>query len=221
MNQKKYICVVGLGHFGAELATNLAQSCEILAMDSSEKRVNALVERVQRAVIMDARDFAALSSVVTPDFDEAIVTISGNLEASILCTLHLKKIGVPMIRAKAISDDHAAILSSVGAQEVIFPERESARRLAVKIINPNLLDFVSLAEGYEVQELAPPDSFNGHSIKELELRKQFGVFVIAIKELVPERFVFLPDPSFVIKPSDILVMIGRQEDLQRIQEGDL
>ena len=221
MNQKKYICVVGLGHFGAELATNLAKSCEILAMDSSEKRVNALVERVQRAVIMDARDFAALSSVVTPDFDEAIVTISGNLEASILCTLHLKKIGVPMIRAKAISDDHAAILSSVGAQEVIFPERESARRLAVKIINPNLLDFVSLAEGYEVQELAPPDSFNGHSIKELELRKQFGVFVIAIKELVPERFVFLPDPSFVIKPSDILVMIGRQEDLQRIQEGDL
>ncbi|MDD3580218.1 MAG: TrkA family potassium uptake protein [Desulfobacca sp.] len=221
MKYKKHICVVGLGQFGTELAKKLALSCEVLALDWNEDRVNALVDQVQRAVMLDARNFAALNSVVTANFDEAIVSLGESVEASILCTLHLKKIGLRMIRAKAISEDHAAILNAVGAQEVIFPERETARRLALQIINPNLLDFIGLAEGYQVMEVAPPNAFYGHSIVELELRKRFGVFVIAIKELVPERFVFLPDPSFVIKPSDIMVMIGRQEELLRLQKGEI
>jgi trk system potassium uptake protein TrkA len=175
---------------------------------------------VQRALILDVRDFQALSSVVTPDFDEAIVSMGESLESSIMATLHLKIIGVKRIWAKATTEDHAAILTAIGASETIFPERDTARRLAAQLINPNLLDFIPLEEDYRVMDVAPPDSFFGHTLAELDLRRRFGVFVLAIKELVPVRFVFLPPPDFVIKPSDILVMIGKEQDLMGLhQEG--
>ncbi|MDD5641017.1 MAG: TrkA family potassium uptake protein, partial [Syntrophales bacterium] len=210
MKIKKHLVVIGLGEFGSELARELAKQCEVLALDRDENKVNAVVDAVQRALILDVRDFNSLSSVVTGDFDEAIVGIGENLEASILCTLHLKKIGVKFIHAKAKTEDQAAILRAVGATEVISPERESARRVAAQIINPNLLDFVPLEEDYRVMDVAPPDALYGRSLEELNLRKNFGVFVIAIRELVPARFVFLPGPEFVIKPSDILVIIGKE-----------
>jgi trk system potassium uptake protein TrkA len=218
MKIKKHLVVIGLGEFGSELARELAKQCEVLALDRDENKVNAVVDAVQRALILDVRDFNSLSSVVTSDFDEAIVGIGESLEASILCTLHLKKIGVKSIHAKAKTEDQAAILRSVGATEIISPERETARRLAAQIINPNLLDFVPLEEDYRVMDVAPPDAMYGKSLLELNLRKNFGVFVLAIRELVPARFVFLPEPSFVIKPSDVLVMIGKEADLKHIQE---
>ncbi|MFZ5450799.1 MAG: potassium channel family protein [Thermodesulfobacteriota bacterium] len=218
MKTKKHLVVIGLGEFGSELARELAKQCEVLALDRDENKVNAVVDAVQRALILDVRDFNSLSSVVTGDFDEAIVGIGESLEASILCTLHLKRIGVKFIHAKAKTEDQASILRAVGATEIIAPERESARRVAAQIINPNLLDFVPLEEDYRVMDVAPPDVLYGRSLEELNLRKNFGVFVIAIRELVPARFVFLPGPEFVIKPSDILVMIGREQDLMRLQE---
>jgi trk system potassium uptake protein len=218
MKRKKHICVIGLGQFGMELARELSKSCEVLAMDVNEDLVYAVVDDVQRALSVDARDYASLKQVVTADFDEVIVSLGESLEASILCTLHLKKIGIKMIRAKVISEDHAAILHSLGVQEVIFPERETAWRLAAQIMNPNLLDYVPLEAGYRVMDVAPPNSFYGRTLMELQLRQHYGVFVIAVKELVPQRFIFLPDPNFVVKPSDILVMIGREEELTRLQE---
>jgi trk system potassium uptake protein len=218
MKTKKHICVIGLGEFGRELARQLAKECEVLALDREDAAVEVVVDEVQRALILDAREYASLSAVVTADFDEAVVSMAESLESSIMATLHLKKIGVKRIWAKATTDDHANILKSVGAHEVVFPERETARRLAANIINPNLLDFIPLAEDYRVMDVAPPDAFYGHSLVELDLRKRYGVFILAVKELVPMRFVFLPSPDFVIKPSDILVMIGREKNLLRIRE---
>ncbi len=216
-NSKKRICVIGLGQFGSEMARQLAEKCEVLALDINEERVSAIVDHVQQALIVDARDFITLASLVSKDFDEAIVSLGESMEASILCTLHLKQIGVRKIRAKAMSDDHATILRAIGANETIFPERETAQRLAAQIINPNLLDFIPLAEGYEVLDVAPPDEFCGRSLSELNLRERYGAFVIGVKELVPPNFVFLPGPDFVIKPSDILVMIGRHHHLTMLR----
>ncbi|MGQ9688373.1 MAG: potassium channel family protein [Desulfobaccales bacterium] len=218
MKEKKHIVVIGLGEFGQELAQQLAKECEVLALDREEAMVEAALNKVQRALILDARDFQALSAVVTADFDEAIVSMGESLESSILATLHLKKIGVGRIWAKATTEDHAAILRAVGAGEIIFPERETARRLAAQLINPNLLDFIPLEEDYRVMDVAPPDSFYGRTLIGLDLRRKFGVFVLAVKELIPPRFVFLPPPDFVIKPSDILVMIGKEQDLIRLRE---
>lgn len=216
---RKLICVIGLGQFGSELARELAHRCEVLALDNNEDRVNAIADSVQRAMIVDARDFAGLSSLVRDDFDEAIVSLGESMEASVLCTLHLKKIGLNTIRAKAVSEDHASILRAVGASETIFPERETARRVAAQIVNPNLLDFVPLGEDFEVMDVGVPDAFIGKSLLNLKLRERFGVFVIAVKELIPPKFVFLPGPDFVIKPSDVLVMIGKEADLVRIQQS--
>jgi trk system potassium uptake protein TrkA len=218
MKEKKHIVVIGLGEFGRELAKQLAKDCEVLALDREEAMVEAIMNKVQRALILDVRDFQSLSSVVTRDFDEAIVGMGESLESSIMATLHLKKIGVKRIWAKATTADHAAILKAIGANEIIFPERETARRLAAQLVNPNLLDFIPLEGDYRVMDVAPPDSFYGHTLIELDLRRRFGVFVLAIKELIPTRFVFLPPPDFIIKPSDILVMIGREEDLIRLRE---
>jgi trk system potassium uptake protein TrkA len=218
MKEKKHIVVIGLGEFGRELAKQLAKDCEVLALDREEAMVEAILNKVQRALILDVRDFHSLSSVVTRDFDEAIVGMGESLESSIMATLHLKKIGVKRIWAKATTADHAAILKAIGANEIIFPERETARRLAAQLVNPNLLDFIPLEGDYRVMDVAPPDSFYGHTLIELDLRKRFGVFVLAIKELIPTRFVFLPPPDFIIKPSDILVMIGREEDLISLRE---
>ena len=201
MKHKKHICIIGLGEFGTELAQELSRQCEVLVLDQDENRVNAVVDQVQRALIMDVRDFAGLGSVVTADFDEAIVSIGEDLEASILCTLHLRKIGVPSIQAKAKTEDHAAILRSVGATEVIFPERETARRVAAHIINPNLLDFVPLEADYRVMDVAPPDDFYGSSLEALDLRKRFGVFVIAIRELGRPASCFCPPPTSSSSPA--------------------
>lgn len=213
----KQICVIGLGQFGSELAREVANYWEVLALDISEDRVNAIADDVQRALIVDARDAASLRALVSPEFDEAVVSLGETLEASIICTLHLKNIGVKRIRAKATSEDHAAILRAVGATETIFPERETARRVAAQIVNPNLLDYIPLAEDFEVMDVAPPDSFCGKTLRDLNIRERFGVFAIAIKELVPQRFVFLPGPDFVVKPSDILVLIGRETDLHKLR----
>lgn len=218
--EKRQICVIGLGHFGGGLARSLARHAEVLAIDSDMERVNAIAEDVQRALCFDARDLSALSSVVTADFDEAVVSIGDSLEASILCTLHLKQIGVPMIRAKANSADHEEILTALGAEDIVFPELEAAERLALKMLNPNLLDFIPLAQDYRVMDISAPESFRGESLIDLQLRKRFGLFVIAIKKQDDgdESFVFLPGPNYVIRPSDILVVIGREEDILRLRE---
>ena len=219
--RNRQICVIGLGHFGQSLARALARHCDVLAIDSDMTRINAIAEDVQRALCIDARDFQALSSVVSADFDEAVVSIGEEMEASVLCTLHLKRIGVPVIRAKANTPDHADILRSVGATEVIFPELETAERRALQILNPNLLDFIPLAEDYMVMDVTPPASFHGHSLASLQLRNRFGVFVIAVKKRENGSFVFLPGPDQVIEPIHILVVIGKERDVLALRETSL
>lgn len=213
------VCVVGLGHFGAALARSLARHCEVLALDSDIHRINAIINDVQRALCLDGRDFDALASVVSADFDEAVVSIGESMEASILCTLHLRRIGVPVIRAKANSNDHAEILRSVGAEHIVFPEQETAERLASQMLNPNLLDFIPLAKDYRVMDIAAPSAFQGRSLLSLHLRNRFGLFVIAIKRHDGENFVFLPGPEHVIASDDVLVMIGRESDILKMRDA--
>lgn len=218
--RKKRICVIGLGHFGSELALSLRDSCEVLAIDRNEARVNQISDEVQRALVLDVRDESALASVVSEDIDEAVVSMGESLEATILCTLYLKRLGVPVVRVKALSDDHATILRQLGADEVIFPEKETARRVAANIENPNLLDFLPLGEDHQVIETRLPRAFEGRSLKELDLRARHGVFVIAVKRAQGKETVITPGPDFRFGPGDLLVMIGRERDLRGVQQAD-
>ncbi len=215
--RKKQVCVIGLGHFGWELALALSSTCEVLAIDRDQELVNEIGDRVHRALALDIRDEASLASVIPEDLDEAIVSMGESLESSILCTLYLKRLRVPVIRVKALSDDHAVVLRQVGADEVIFPERETARRVAAHVVNPNLLDFVPLGGDYQVMEVKLPRALYGHTLAELGLRARFNVFVIAVQK--PEGLEFLPGPDSRMRMGDVLVMIGREKDLFRLQES--
>jgi trk system potassium uptake protein TrkA len=216
--KKKQIVVLGLGQFGYELARTLAKSCEVLALDSNIDTVDRISNEVQRSLRIDARDFNDLSSVVSADFDEAIITMTEEMEASILCTLYMKRIGVPIIRAKANGEDHEQILKAVGATEVIFPERETAHRLAARVLNPNMLDYLPLHESVIVMELAAPKTFAGHTLLDLNLRKDYGAFAMAVKRAHSEHFVFLPGADYVVHPDDVLVLIGVEQDMSALQD---
>jgi len=216
----KQVAVIGLGQFGSQLALSLSElDCEVLAIDRNEARLAQVRDKVSRVVILDARDYDALSSVITPELDEVVVSLGESMEASVLCTLHLKKIGVKYIRAKATNEDHATILRAVGADQVIFPERETAQRVAAHMVNPNLLDFIPLSPEYRVVEVVPPAGFRGKSLIELDLRKKFNVFVIAIKETDTGKFIFLPGPDFVLKEKDVMVAIGTQQAMSRMTQA--
>lgn len=220
MSKQQRICVIGLGQFGRHLAVELAKDCEVLAIDKNQSVINEIGELVQRAYCLDSRDYASLSTVVGEDFDDAVVGMSENMEASILTVLHLRRLKLPHIHAKATSRDHAEILKAIGADSIIFPERETASRLATQLINRNLLDFIPLSENYMVMQITPPHWAIGKNLLELDLRKRFGIFVIAVKEHVPERTAFLPGPDFVIKDSDALLVIGKKDSLETLGQTD-
>ena len=219
MAKHQRICVIGLGQFGRHLAVELAKDCEVLAIDRNQSVINEIGDQVQRAYCLDSRDFASLSTVVGDDFDDAVVSMSENMEASILTVLHLKRLKLPHIHAKATSRDHAEILKAIGADSIIFPERETAARLATHLINRNLLDYIPLSENYMVMQITPPDWAIGKTLLQLDLRKRFDIFVIAVKEHVPERTAFLPGPDFVIKDSDALLVIGKKESLEVLEKA--
>ncbi len=214
--KQKQIVVIGLGQFGGQIARDLSKHAQVLAIDLEMDKVDAVADSVQRALCLDASKLGPLQSVISKDFDEAIVSMGETMEASTLCTLHLKQIGVKSIRAKAISEDHAMILKSVGATDVVYPERETASRMAQTILNPNLLDFIPIDKEYQVTDLAAPETFHGKSLIELELRKRYGVFVIAVKHQNEDSFQFLPSPDYSIQATDILVLIGKEDDILRI-----
>lgn len=216
----KQVCVLGLGQFGSHLARTLARmDCEVLAIDMDERAVNAVRDHVQRVVIADLRSLEALQSIVTAEIDEAVVSLGESLEASILCTLHLAKIGVKKIRAKASTSDHAAILKAVGATDVIFPERETAERMAHRIVNPDLLDYLPLSAEYRVVEVEVPKSFVGQTLAGLHLRKKYNVMAIAIKA-GDKKTDFMPAAETVLKAGNTLVLIGMQNDIEKLQEAD-
>lgn len=213
----KQVCVIGLGQFGKHLARTLARmKCEVLAVDMDEQAVNSIRDDVQHAAILDVRQFDALSSVLTGDVDEVVVSLGESLEASVLATLHAAKLGVKRIRAKASGADHAAILEAVGAHEVFYPEKETAERMAKRVMNPDLLDYLPLSPEYSVVEVEVPEAFMGKSLVDLHLRKKYRVLAIAIRRSGGEKVDFMPAADSVLNRSDTLVVIGKAEDIANL-----
>jgi trk system potassium uptake protein len=209
--------IIGLGHFGFHVAKALfADGNEVVAIDSDKARVQAIGGFTSEAIVMDATDKDSLKALGLQNM-EAVIVATGTNSSSILICLYLQEMGIKHIVAKALDEDHAKILKKVGATEIIHPERDMALRVARGLSTPNMLDFIPLAEDFELVHIGPPREFIAKSLKELNLRAKYNVHVIAIKELVPENFILVPPASFVIKDSDILIMLGKTEDLKRIK----
>ena len=214
----KRFAVIGLGNFGFHAAKALYEDGnEVLAIDADKSRVQAIDAHCTEAIVLDATDKDALKALGLENLDGAIVSTGTKISISILICLYLQEFGAQKILAKALDDDHAKILKRVGATQIIHPERDMAVRISRGLSRPNVLDFIPLADEFDLVQVGPPREFIGKNLKDLNLRAKYNVHIIAIKELVPENFILVPPASFVIKDNDILMMLGKTKDIRRIK----
>lgn len=214
----KRFTVIGLGNFGFYAAKALYEDGnEVIAVDMDKNRVQAVGAHCTEAIFMEATDKEKLKALGLETMDGVIVSTGTKISVSILICLHLHEMGVKQILAKALDDDHAKILKKVGATKIIHPERDVALRISQSLSRPNIMDFIPLSEGFDLVHIEPPAEFVGKTLKEINLRAKFNVYIIAIKELVPENFVLVPPPEFMIKDSDLLMMLGKSVDIKRIK----
>jgi trk system potassium uptake protein TrkA len=214
----KRVVVIGLGIFGFNIVKDLYENgFEVVAIDKNKEIVQKIRDFSTKAVLADGTDKEVIESIgIQPD-DVVIVSFGEDLAASTLITLHLKEMKVKNIIVKAPNEDHKRVLEKVGATEVIIPEREMADKVAKSLISPNVLDYIPLSDEYTICEIVPPPSFMGKSIAELHLRSKYRIEVIAVRETLPERLTMVPRADFVIKDSDVLVVIGREGDIQEMK----
>ena len=216
---KKQFAVIGLGNFGFYLAAALFEKGhEVLGIDINPRQVQEIRDQVSRAVIADATDPQVLKELELEKMDAVVVSIGSVLNSSILATLNVKDMGVKRVVAKAVSEAHGRILQKIGADEVYFPEKDIALTAAQRLDNPNVLDYLPFMEGYSIVELAPPREFIGKTLIELDLINKHGIQVVAVKEMVPENVVMIPTGRFLVKDSDVLVLIGRDKALASLKE---
>jgi len=215
----KSFAIIGLSSFGYYLAKTLsAKGYQVMAIDKREERVERVKGFVDRAVVADASDKETLLSLGLTDLDAVVVSLGDQIDASILVTLYLRELRVKKIIAKAITEDHGKILDIIGATEVVFPERDVAVRLSQSMESDYVLDSITLSEGISILEIAAPNTLVGKTLGALDLRNRYGVLVLIVKELVPENVVLIPTADHIIKDSDILVMMGKDEDLAKIKK---
>jgi trk system potassium uptake protein TrkA len=210
--------VVGLGIFGFNIAKDLFENgFEVIAIDKNKDVVNRIRDFSTKAVLADATDRELLEMIgIQPD-DVVIISFGEDLAASTLLTLHLKEMKIKSILVKAPNEDHKRILEKVGATEVIIPEKEMADKVAKGLISPNVLDYLPVSSDFTICEVAPPSSFLGRTIADLRLRGKYHIEVIAIRDVLSDKIQLVPPADFVIKDSDILIVIGKEADIQKIQ----
>ncbi len=211
--------VIGLGKFGFYLAKKLAEEKqEVLCLDKDENVIEQISEDVSEAIIGDATRKEVLKGLGIQEADRVVVAI-GDLSASILITLYLKELGCKFILAKANDEDHARILSLLGADKIVIPEKDAAIKEAQGLVTPNILDFLPLLPGFSVAQIDPPPAFIGKSFKELQLRSKYHVYVIAIRNKHTGRLVLLPSADHVIEKDEELYLVGRKEELTAISKN--
>ena len=214
----KRVVVVGLGIFGFNIAKDLFENgFEVVAIDKNKEVINRIRDFSTKAVMADATDRELLEKIGIQPEDIVIVSFGEDLAASTLLTLHLKEMNVKSILVKAPNEDHKRILEKVGATEVIIPEAEMARKVAKGLISPNVLDYLPVSEDFTISEVAPPASFLGKTIADLRLRGDYHIEVIAIRDVLSDKIQLVPRADFVIKDSDILIVMGKEADIQKIR----
>jgi len=213
----KQFAVIGLGRFGISVARTLAgMGYEVLAMDEDEGRVNDLAEIVTHAVQVNALEESALKSLGIRNFDVVVVAIGHDIQSSILVTLMLKEMGVKKVVVKAASDLHGKVLQKIGADVVVFPERDMGERIGRMLVSENLIDHINLSPEYSLVELLAPGHLKGKTLLESDLRNKFGVTVLAIRR--GEEFIISPGASQTVAEGDILIVIGRNESLKKMEK---
>lgn len=220
----RQFAVIGLGRFGLSVAKTLsAKGHQVLAIDKDEELVQDAAEFVTEAVQVDSTDEKALKAVGVMNVDVAIVGIGTNLEASVLTTLLLKEMGVQHVVARAVTDEHGKVLNRVGAEKVVFLERDMGLRIANSLISPSILEHIELSPEFSIMETVPPKEFIGKTIRDLDVRAEHGLNIIAVRKKDPDsegasELTVAPKADYVIKQKDIFVIIGSNENLDKFKK---
>lgn len=214
----KQFIIIGIGKFGESIATNLYKmGHDVLAVDIDEERVQYIANKVTHAVQADATEEGTLEALGVKHFDGAVVTIGESVQASILITLLCKELGIRHVLAKAQNELHAKVLYKIGADRVVFPERDMGLRVAHSLVSTSFLDYIELTPDYSIVELKAAKDWQGKSLKDLNIRAKYGINIMAIKQ--DDKVVVSPAADDVIQREDVLVVIGKARDINRFQEN--
>lgn len=217
MANRKDFVVFGLGKFGRSVAQTLAQNgCDVLAIDRSEETIQDVSEFVTHAVQADVTDADALHALGIRNFEVAVVAISNDMQSSIMATILAKEMGVAYVVAKAQNDIHKRVLEKVGADRVIFPEREIGVRIANNLTSDSFVDFIELSEDFSIVELEVKEQWKGKTLRELDMRNAYGLNVIGMRQ--GATMTITPGPDKLLELGEILIVIGSNTNLMKLSD---
>ncbi|HEY0827177.1 MAG TPA: TrkA family potassium uptake protein [Bacilli bacterium] len=213
---RKQFAVIGMGRFGSSVAKTLCNlGFEVLAVDSNESRTQEVVSMVTHAVQADSTDEEALRALGIRNYDVVVVAIGQDIQSSILTSLILKDLGVQTLVVKAQNELHGKVLKKIGADKVIFPERDMGQRVAHNLISPNILDHIELSEDYSIVEIKASNNMIGKNLHKLDIRAKYGCNVMGIK--TGDKMNIAPQATDLIKENDVLVIVGSNKNLQNFE----
>ncbi|MBM3214463.1 TrkA family potassium uptake protein [Candidatus Poribacteria bacterium] len=216
------IAVIGLGQLGRVLVQELsAAGAEVLAIDADMENVEAVKSLAAYAVRLDSTDADALRANNLAKMDAVVVTIGKDFESMVLTLQELLLMGVTCVHARASSPTHRLILERLGITDIIAPEEDAGRRLARRLVNPGLVDYIDLSDEYQIAEIQCPTKLAGSSLAKLELIRRYRVVVVTIRRLDPDgtsRIIGVPGPDTEIEAMDTLIVLGTPSDIHRLVE---
>jgi trk system potassium uptake protein len=216
-SQDRQFGVIGLGRFGRSVCSTLHKmGYEVLGVDVDEKNVAEVATEkiVTHAMQLDSRELSALRESGILELDTVVVAIGSFLEESIVTTLNVKEGGVRHVIAKASSETHGKLLERVGADQVVYPEREAGYLLALKLTKPGILDRFELDPDNSIVEIMVPNEFVGKTLEELQLRRRYGLNVLAVGK--PDHFDINPRPSVCLAAGSMMVVLGDNQEIQKL-----
>ncbi|MBY0014096.1 potassium channel family protein [Paenibacillus typhae] len=213
---KKQYAIIGMGRFGSSVAKALSgMGYDVLAIDTDEQRTQEISGIVTHAVSADSTDEEALRALGIRNFDVVVVAIGEDIQASILTTLILKDLGVPAILVKARNELHGKVLSKIGADKIIYPERDMGLRVAHHLASPNILDYIELSPDYSILDMKVPRQMLGKNLLELDIRAKYGCNVMAIRR--GDDMNITPRAEDRLADGDVLVIVGHKDNLTRLE----
>lgn len=213
----RQFAVIGLGNFGFSLAVSLARKGhEVLVIDSDSKKIEEIKDLVTNAIVHDVKTGEYLKEYLNGNRDTVILNLGETIEANSLAIYHLKKIGIKNIIVKAVNDIQSILYKTIGATEIINPEKMAGERLAERLSSPNLIEYIPLAPEYGIFEIALPDKLSGKSIKEIGFRKKYHIEILSIKNILTDTTRFMPDPDAKIEPDSVILCLCRKDDFEKL-----
>jgi trk system potassium uptake protein len=214
---RKLFAVIGLGRFGGSLVEEFHHlGVEVLAVDVDEEKVKRYSQFATHAVVANAINENNLKDLGLKNVDLVIVSFGGNIEASILTTLLLKDLGVKQVWVKALSENHQKVLEKIGADRVIHPEREMAKRIAHHVTSDKIIDFIELSKNHSIAEIISTKKVTDKTLKELNVSANYGCTIIGIQR--GEQFIVSPSAEETICPNDILIVLGHNNEIHAFED---